>query len=147
MIYLFKQLKSVWDGSDGSTVRAIATGGLHLTEAPITTGQNTAQQNHKPYVVLTVVSDTAEGTMTDNESIGTCFLQFSVYVGDYQLDTGWTIAQALKTLYDDIHGAFADSNGKIMAMRRMGFGMPVKDPDEGWLIAIEYKCVYTHTNT
>lgn len=147
MIYLIKHLLARWNSTSGAAVRALATGGLHNTQAPIETGQNTGQQNKKPYVVLTVVADDCEGTMTDNQSIGTALVQFSVFVNDYQLDTGWNIEQALKACFDNCSGTFADSKGTLKAIRRMGMGRPLKDPDEGWMIVVEYKAVYTHVNS
>lgn len=148
MVYLFKYLKARWDGSSGATVRALATGGIHAQQAPIETGVNTGQQDKKPYVVLSIISDDCDGTMSDNQDYGTAVLQFSVFVsGDYQLDLAWSVAQALKLCYDNCGGTFADSKGVLKAIRRMGMGRPIKDPDGGWQIVIEYKAVYTHVNT
>jgi len=125
---LFTALLARFNSSAGSTLKGLATGGLHNGEAP--------KGTKAPYITMNLVSDPTMATMSAyNENP---VLQFSIFVDDYQLDQALDIRAALVALYDYHFPVFPDG-GHVFGVHRISGGLPQKDPDIGYSVVVQYR--------
>jgi len=138
---LLTGIKTLWDSTDGATVRGLTTGGLWAGVAP--------HGAKLPYVRMTSTADQE----SENGSFGTggmryeerTILTFSVFVEDYQASAGWAIMRALQTLVENTRPTLA-SGWYVKQVKRLGAGIEIPDPDGGYQISMDVRYVYEKTS-
>ena len=127
-------LKARWDSTAGATIRALATGGFWIAQA----NEGTVP----PYVTMHIIAGRSLGSMgTTTKYNEDVLVQFSIWVTEYNLAVGWNILDALKSLYDDYSGPFPDG-GEVKMALRTSTGVPMKDPESGYQIMVEYRYIF-----
>lgn len=121
-------LKTYYDGANGAALRAVNTGGFWLVHGK--------DDIVPPYVVGTFVAAIREHTMEDNSAWEVVGMQMSIFVDDFQVDTGLEIRDLLVATFDNI--SFAYTGGRLIHAYRTLTGVPIRDPDEGYIIPVDY---------
>ena len=124
-------LKTYYDGANGATLRGLNTGGFWLVH-----GKDNIVP---PYIVASFIADRREHTMADDASWEVVLLQMSIFVDDFKLDDGLSVRDALVATFDDI--SFSYTGGRLIKAYRTSSGVPIRDPDEGYIIPVDYSCL------
>lgn len=128
---LLKAIKTRWDATAGNAIRAVATGGLWAVQAPADTSG--------PYVIYFPLSGNVVNII-DNK-IEEAYIQFSIFVTtESGARTCVQLRDLLIALYDDVQLTMSGYD-MIRAIRQTS-GMLIKDPDEGYMCAVDYMFMY-----
>ena len=134
---LFISIGARWDATPvGDAIRALATGGLHLSEAY----QGAMTSTFKPYVVYFALPGAVSNTNTTTmEEVA---IQFSIFCPDEDgASTCVQIRDALVALYDDVRLTMGGGFEMTRAIRQTA-GQFLKEPEQGYACHIDYVFMY-----
>lgn len=141
---LLRVIMVKWESDEGGRVREYCPGGLWLTEAP-----QTVIDDGSTYAVYYPMGGSYAETF--GTQIEEPIIQFSIFATSEDSENAnapaWKARDALVAVYDDALMEMeedADGNARRMiTFNRMGHGLLVKEPDQGYACHIEYQVQYT----
>ena len=136
---LAKALYAWWKNDACAAARSIATDGLWLLEVP------EGKASSGRYVLYSFTAINTENTNTT--TIEHCLVTFTMFVTDEDgARTLITLRDALVAGYDnrvlDMNKDAQGNTPNMVRMIRQFTGNVTKDPDEGYMCAVDYEVIY-----